>query len=112
LYVIPHASNPICHCLQQVLDEDAAARAALNDHATSTYGAVVDPFNPSFSTQQPGNVLSFATGYSSSRQIGLHHELTKSCHSSSTRNIGRVNPEEEEEEGEEEEINSGTTTVL
>jgi hypothetical protein len=81
LFIIPDASNPICHCLQQVLDEDAAARAALNDRATDTSVAVAGPSNPSFFTQQPGNLLLFATGNSSSRKIGLRRELTKSLSS-------------------------------
>jgi hypothetical protein len=50
----------------------------LNDHAIGTYVSAAYPSNPSFPTQQPYNFLSFATGYSSTRQIGLRRELTKS----------------------------------
>jgi hypothetical protein len=53
----------------------------LNDHAIGTSVDVAGPSNPSFSTKQPGNVLSFATGYSSTRKIGFLRELTKSLSS-------------------------------
>jgi hypothetical protein len=45
-----------------------------------------DPLNPSFPTQQPDNLLSLATGYSSTRQIGLRRELTKSLASETVPN--------------------------
>jgi hypothetical protein len=53
----------------------------LNDHAIGISVTVADPSNSSFPTQQLGNLLSFATGYSSTRQIGLRRKLTKSLSS-------------------------------
>jgi hypothetical protein len=53
----------------------------LNDHATGISVDVADPSKPIFSTQQPGQLLSFATGYSSTRQIDLRRELTQSLSS-------------------------------
>jgi hypothetical protein len=50
----------------------------LNDHDIGTSVAAADPPNHSFPTQQTDNLFSFATGYSSTRQIGLRRELTKS----------------------------------
>jgi hypothetical protein len=58
----------------------------LNDHAIGTYVAAADPSNPSFPTQQPDNLLLFAAGYSSTRQIGLRRELTKSLSSDTVPN--------------------------
>jgi hypothetical protein len=49
----------------------------LNDYAIGTPVAVADPSSTSFPTQQPGHVLSFATGYSSTQQKGLRRQLTK-----------------------------------
>jgi hypothetical protein len=66
-----------------VIGEDAAARAALNDHATGTWVAVAwaDLSSPSFFTQQPGNLLLFATVCASSKQRVVRRELTKSLSS-------------------------------
>jgi hypothetical protein len=62
----------------------------LNDHAISTSVDVADPSNSSFPTQQPGNLLPFAAGYSSTRQIGLHCELTKSLSSDTIPNLQEI----------------------
>jgi hypothetical protein len=68
-----------------VIYEDAAARAALNDHMTVTSVDVAwaDPSNTSFFMQQPSNLLSFSPAYVSSKQRGLRRELTKSLSSDS-----------------------------
>jgi hypothetical protein len=58
----------------------------LNDQAIGTSVDAAYPSNPSFPTHQPDSVLSFATGYSSTRQIGLCHELTKSLASKTVPN--------------------------
>jgi hypothetical protein len=70
LFVIHHASNPISHCLEEVIDGDASDRVVLKDHATGTSVAVAraNPTNTSFSMKQPTNLLTFATAYVSSKQ--------------------------------------------
>jgi hypothetical protein len=93
LCVIHHASDPSSHCLQQVIDEDAAARAgldieidesaaaraALKDHVAGISVAVawVDLSNTLFSMPKPTNSLLFTTMYVSSRKRRMRCNLTK-----------------------------------